>query len=515
MESNGVMRQRGRFLAAAIMGAALLPTFATEPVRAPAYPTAPAAKAQSDTYLGEIDEVDVLVGYTGTVASRRGRGLQRFIEELIDYTNAAFERSRVSARLRLVGTHRTSYRENGNSDYDLAPLTDPSYGHADDLHRRRDELGADLVVLLVHNHPDEACGISHLLDSGYAYAHRYAFAVVAHQWAARGSIDRNWESCFAHEVAHLFGAQHQPEVSTHPQAPYAHAYCRTGSPRFRTIVAYNRGCPTPTGHFSNPDVRWRGHPTGDADQRDNARWMNILAPQLAAFRERADAPPEPNRIVLSWHAISPTRAGATGFVRLENLTQSAGDVDVRVIDDRGEQYPPVTLRLQPRQVRSLRLADIADDIGPTHGAGNLHAITHLEIRAAAYAYGPGWLTRTDLQVPATSSAHLPGVWLYRPQLFNPGSNTAKRSVLRLFNTMSPADVTVTLIARDDAGEAGDASVDILVSAGYAPTLVTARHLEEAGWGDGRLKWRREIRSPVALHVINVIHGNSGYVASLP
>ena len=506
---------RKSFLAAALLASATLPALATEPVRVPQYPTAPAAKAQSDRYLGDIDEVDVLVGYTRTVASRRGRRLTAFVQELIDYTNAAFERSRISARLRLVGTHLTSYRENGNSDFDLEPLTDPNDGLADDLHRRRDELGADLIVLLVHNNPGESCGISHLLDSGYVYAHRYAVAVVAHQWAARGSIDRNWESCFAHEVGHLFGAHHQPKVSTHPQAPYAHALCRTQAPRFRTMVAYNRGCPTPTGHFSNPDVRWRGHPTGDVDRRDNARWMNILAPQLAAFRDRVDASPEPNRIALSWHAISPTRAGATGFVRLENLTERAGNVDVRVIDERGAEYPPVTIRLQPRQIRSLRLADIADDIGTTHGAWSLHGTTHLDLRAFAYAYGPGWLARTDLSVPGTSSSDLPGVWIYRPHFLNPASNMAKRSGLRLFNSMSTEDVTVTFIARDDAGEESESSVDILVPAGYAPTLVTAKHLEEAGWGDDRGKWRPEIRSPVALHVIHMIHGHDGYIASLP
>ena len=81
--------------------------------------------------------------------------------------------------------------------------------------------------------------------------------------------------------------------------------------------------------------------------------------------------------------------------------------------------------------------------------------------------------------------------------------------------MSPEDVTVTLIARDDAREEGKASVDILVPAGYASTLVTSKHLEEVGWGDGNRKRRNEIRSPVALHVINVIHGYNGYIASLP
>ena len=65
----------------------------------------------------------------------------------------------------------------------------------------------------------------------------------------------------------------------------------------------------------------------------------------------------------------------------------------------------MTLRLQPRQVLSLRLADIE----PTHGDWNLHATTHLEVRAAAYTSGSDWLARTDLQVRATSSAHLPGV----------------------------------------------------------------------------------------------------------
>ena len=112
----------------------------------------------------------------------------------------------------------------------------------------RCEVGAGLLRL---NSPDPAS--SPLPFRVCLYAHWYAFAVAADQWTARGSIDRNLESCFAHEAAHLFGAHHQPEVS-HPQARYAHACCRTGSPRFPTMVAYNRGCLTPTGLFSNPDV---------------------------------------------------------------------------------------------------------------------------------------------------------------------------------------------------------------------------------------------------------------------
>ena len=500
--------------------------FATEPTRyTPGSPLLPAPKAEAPLAPGETVEVTLLVGYTATVARHRGRGLNAYIQELVDYTNASFARSQIPARLRLVGTARTTYRDTGDPSTDFYRLTDPADGHADDLHARRDEVKADLVILLMHARRGQECGISWLIEPGHAGNDRYGFGVVAHQWAARGSIDRNWESCFAHEIGHLFGGHHHPDnVRVNPAvAPYAHGYCHSRSPRFHTIMVWNnrRECITPIGHFSNPHVTWRSTPTGTVETHNNARIMSAQVHELAGFRGDDLGPEEPDpddpdprirRVALTYYAISPTRPGAAGFVRIENLSDRDGTVDIRVSDDEGTFYPSFTIALDALAVTTLRVADIAERIGPSVGPLVLHSASTLEIRGAAYAYGPYWLTRTDVHLPANHDT--PGVWTYRPRLFNPASNRAKRSVLHLSNPFAN-DAEVTITARDDSGNESDAAMVFTLSSGWAGNkTVTATELEEV-WGDHFRKWRPEIRSTGELRVTNLLIGQDGYIASLP
>ena len=135
----------------------------------------------------------------------------------------------------------------------------------------------------------------------------------------------------------------------------------------------------------------------------------------------------------------------------------------------------------------------------------------LDVRGrGAYAYGPGWLARTDLLLRAE---HVDGTRIYRPRVFNPASNHAKRSALHLRNPFA-ADVEVQITARDDAGRESDAPMVFTLPAGYAAKIITAADLEER-WGDGYRKWRPEIRSTGDIHVFNLLIGRDGYIASLP
>ena len=387
---------------AAVFTAALVAaphaTLATEP-RRPSEPsvTLPPPEPAPKATLATPVEVDLLIGYTDRVRRAHGERLGDFAAELVDYTNASFERSGIAVRLRLVATERSSYRSTRNAWEDLPHVRDPE-GAAADLHRAREQHQADLMVLLVEPHGGTPCGGAYMLTPGGQANDTWAVGVVAHQWAAR---NRNWESCFAHEIGHLFGGGHAPDNQSDPVAPDAYGYCDT-THRFKTAMVYNNraDCPTATGHFSNPHVSWRGYPTSTVEQHNDARMMNLAAPYIANFR--GEVLPEPNRPLLSGHAISPTRSGATGFVRIENLSPGAGTVDIRVSDEEGTFYPTVTVNIGARGVTTVRLDAIADEIGPTEGAWVLHGSTMLEVRGAAYAYGPGWLARTDILLPPTT-----------------------------------------------------------------------------------------------------------------
>ena len=58
-------------------------------------------------------------------------------------------------------------------------------------------------------------------------------------------------------------------------------------------MAYNSGgrCPRIIPHYSNPDVLYRGTPTGDREQRNNVRVINETAFTVANFRTRNDETP--------------------------------------------------------------------------------------------------------------------------------------------------------------------------------------------------------------------------------
>ena len=73
---------------------------------------------------------------------------------------------------------------------------------------------------------------------------------------------------------------------------------------------------------------------------------------------------------------------------------------------------------------------------------------------------------------------------------------------------------MTITARDDAGRESEAPMVFTLPSSWEARLITAADLEEV-WGDGYRKWRPEIRSTGELHVVNLLVGFDGYIASLP
>ena len=184
--------------------------------------------------------VDVLVVWTPQREEMAG-GVDAVRAEIdlgIAYTNDAFERSGAFVSLNLVGAEPvTDYEEPEVEDSgddlddwwarmgtDIDRLADPSDGHMDAVHHRRNALGADLVSLATHR----GGGIANITG---------AF-----------SVSGNSPDTVAHEFGHNFGLSHERSqwwsgfATTYPRH-YEHGYAALrGSRCSWTIMAYGTLC---------------------------------------------------------------------------------------------------------------------------------------------------------------------------------------------------------------------------------------------------------------------------------
>jgi len=120
-----------------------------------------------------------------------------------------------------------------------------------------------------------------------------AFAVVK-------ALNANDGYVFSHEVAHLIGADHQPcnaiPVNIQgcipiPVPGFRHAHSWTQSflggliQVNRNTIMLSQVSPGVVKHYSNPNVKYLGTPTGVANERDNARTIRNNGCTVANYRE--------------------------------------------------------------------------------------------------------------------------------------------------------------------------------------------------------------------------------------
>ena len=187
---------------------------------------------------GQADEgntvVDVLMLWTPRREEEAGgAAAARVATELaVEYANDAFERSGAFVSLNLVGAERVEYEDTdeGNSRVLMRQLIDPNDGHMDSVHRRRDELSADLVSL----------------DGGRTYWLAMAVPFGAFNISSTPIT-------FVHEVGHNFGLHHERDewytgatVTLPGLLEHGHVAGAYGDPFslacIRTIMAYGRRC---------------------------------------------------------------------------------------------------------------------------------------------------------------------------------------------------------------------------------------------------------------------------------
>ncbi len=241
----------------------------------------PLAAPELSVPEGTTVQIDVMVLYTPEARDGAGgvAGIQALAQAAVDASNQSFENSQATPRFNLVSTRLANRNDSGNGSSDLSWVR----GNAE-VAQWRDEVGADLVGLIVNN-AGGGCGVGYVMRNVGP-----GFAGSAFQVTARGCAVGNLT--YAHEHGHNMGMEHDPANGTSPgNASYPYSFGHFVSGNYRTVMSYSSECVggcTRRPYFSNPDVTFSGEATGIANQRDNARTANNVAPIVAAFRATAD-----------------------------------------------------------------------------------------------------------------------------------------------------------------------------------------------------------------------------------
>ena len=224
--------------------------------------------------------------------------------------------------------------------------------------------------------------------------------------------------------------------------------------------------------------------------------------------------------------VSASHQTLQGFARIINLSDRDGEITIHAIDDAGNRFGPVTLSLEAKATQHFSSDDLRDgntDKGLSGrirgGEGNnwrLELETDLDIDPLAYTRprGEGFVTSTHDTVPEGGSLR------WRVSFFNPGSNTAQQSWLRVVNTSS-VDTEVTVEGLDDNGADGADVVQFDLAADAA-RMLSAQELEQGSsdstfdgrLGDGRGKWQLFVSADQSIQVMSLLLSESGYLTNL-
>ena len=236
--------------------------------------------------------IDLAVVYTPAVHTASGN-IEAVIDLMVLLTNQALQASGVQHRIALVERSEVQYTESGDSSDALRRLANPSDGYLDEVHALRDQVGADLVHLIVEPEP-EFCGR----------------AVIQGPFSVTGRFCGG--RTFAHELGHNLGLWHDRyQVLHHESGPYPHpAYGYVNlqglapsraSRRWRTIMSYPAQCSyyffscSRLLRFSNPRQTWNDDPMGVAygaggsgliGPADAAAVLVNTGPAVALWRRR-------------------------------------------------------------------------------------------------------------------------------------------------------------------------------------------------------------------------------------
>ena len=261
----------------------------------PPIPTLPDIAPSARTFAATETEIDVMVLYTRQARDTPG-AISGKIGVALQLANQSYRNSRIPIKLRLAHTALVGSPGPGSISTVLRRLRLTNDGTLDQIHRWRDNHQADVVVLVVSR--PGPCGLGYVMTTPSSFFAPFAFSVINERCLTANHT-------LAHEIGHNQGNAHDHDTSQGLgfAKPYSFGFrrCDLGSEGFRTIMSYPcqgaRSVPY-INHFSNPRVRYRGHPTGIAHPApgqwgaaDAARSMTETAAIVAGFRGNTQAPP--------------------------------------------------------------------------------------------------------------------------------------------------------------------------------------------------------------------------------
>lgn len=218
------------------------------------------ARTSADQVMADGPErIDVLVVYTDAARNRWGgtdAGIRQLIAVGESETNTSYANAGILQRIRVVHTAFVPFVETNELDAALPQVRTGSEPGLEGVAALRDQVGADLVMLLVQPQTPNYCGIAYVMNVVSTAFAPAGFSVVHSTCVTPGLT-------FAHELGHNMGAHHDWYVATSTLPfTYAHGYVNP-SPlqRWRTVMAYSDHCAAlgvscrRLVSWSNPDLR--------------------------------------------------------------------------------------------------------------------------------------------------------------------------------------------------------------------------------------------------------------------
>ncbi len=213
--------------------------------------------------------------------------------------------------------------------------------------------------------------------------------------------------------------------------------------------------------------------------------------------------------------------GFQGFVRVINHSEIPGEVAIDAFDDAGRWFGPVLLSVPAAGAVHFNADDLERGnaakglTGRTgSGAGDWRLVmsSALDVEALVYVRAPdGFLTAMNDVVPSRGNLH-------RVPVFNPGSNVAQRSRLRLVNPgRTPVGVAIEGVDDADASPGGPVRLSVAAGASrtvWADELETGVSSLDGALGDGVGKWRLTIGADGPIFVMGLLASPTGHITNL-
>ena len=216
-----------------------------------------------------------------------------------------------------------------------------------------------------------------------------------------------------------------------------------------------------------------------------------------------------------------------GLVRVVNLSDESGTVDIVATDAAGQRFDDVSLAIGAHETVHFDADDLEmgnADVGLTGGTGagrgdwRLELTGELDIEVQAYVRmlgSQGYVT----PMHDTSAQETDGLMRYYVPIFHGADYEGQESRLHLLN-LGESEARVGIAGLDDAGAAPPAGDVSLVLGPGETRVVTSGQLEDGGQGlDGRFgsgegRWRLFVSSQEALQVMSLGYSADGFLANL-